>query len=360
VKLADFGIARISRGAEVTAAGSFRGKLGYAAPEQVLGDAVNQQTDLWAVGVTLFELLTFERPFGVDGDVALIQATVTGTPRRVDAVRTDCPAALADIVALCLERDLARRWESAHTVSAALEQFIAATGPPVSSSALGALLTTLKLEPARSPSGTPAAVSLAVFEGEGFKPVAELGLDGKLYRMRETPAPQPPEDPAPSLDEQPEWNPGPTDAGQAVVTNLAERFETLGAVPPDQAPGHGSATQAVRSPSADERASDPARSSRRSVLKPLLALAAVVVLGVVGAARFKASPARARVGAVIIQSEPTGAQVVVNGQVMGETPWATDNRAGLSIVLKRRGYLDSTLTLEPGADFSGTITLKRR
>jgi serine/threonine-protein kinase len=66
VKVADFGIARIEREVQLTTVDTFRGKIGYASPEQIMGERVTRQADVWAIGVTMFELLTGQKPFATE------------------------------------------------------------------------------------------------------------------------------------------------------------------------------------------------------------------------------------------------------------------------------------------------------
>ncbi|HEU5055804.1 MAG TPA: serine/threonine-protein kinase [Kofleriaceae bacterium] len=110
VKLLDFGVAKAQGAREVTRAGTVKGKVEYMSPEQALGLAVDQRSDLFSLGTLLFELLVGARPYD-DGPV------VVPPGRR----RSGIPAALDALVMRLLAHEPARRPASAEEVSGALD-----------------------------------------------------------------------------------------------------------------------------------------------------------------------------------------------------------------------------------------------
>lgn len=119
-KLTDFGVARIAERTAFTAAGLVKGKLRYMSPEQVVGKELDRRTDLWAVGVMLWELLACRRLYeGDDGNVVF--QLVAGKVPPLAGVRPDLPAALIGLFDVALARDLDQRFESAAAFAAALE-----------------------------------------------------------------------------------------------------------------------------------------------------------------------------------------------------------------------------------------------
>jgi len=111
VKLTDFGIAKASNRAST--AGMLKGKFAYMAPEQARGDPVDSRTDLFALGITLWELLTGARLFDGDSDLAVLRAVQEReivSPSKVTPVVTP---ALAEVVMTALQRDPARRFQNA-------------------------------------------------------------------------------------------------------------------------------------------------------------------------------------------------------------------------------------------------------
>jgi serine/threonine protein kinase len=123
VKLTDFGIAKpISK----HTSGGFKGKIAYMAPEQARGQETDGRTDIFALGVVLFELVTGTRPFNSDSFVALVDMIGRGTEpvQRASTLGVDVPEELADIIARALQRDPAARYAVAGDMARALELFL--------------------------------------------------------------------------------------------------------------------------------------------------------------------------------------------------------------------------------------------
>lgn len=144
VKLVDFGVARASTNAAQTRGGQLKGKLGYLAPEQCLGEAVDRRTDIFSLGIVLYELLTRARLFESGGDFAvmhrIVHAELLPPSRRNPAV----DPALDAIVLRALAKDPADRFATAAELSRALATWLAAgqhrAGPEVLAAWLGAHL----------------------------------------------------------------------------------------------------------------------------------------------------------------------------------------------------------------------------
>ena len=120
VKLADLGLALPGQGARISRAGLVLGTPSYMAPEQALGQDVDARTDLYALGVLLYELTTGRVPFKGNDPLAVVSQHVhaPAVPPRV--LRSDVPRALEVLILRLLEKNPAARFQTATEVAAAL------------------------------------------------------------------------------------------------------------------------------------------------------------------------------------------------------------------------------------------------
>ncbi|MGB5159751.1 MAG: protein kinase [Thermoanaerobaculia bacterium] len=127
LKVLDFGLAKLHQAAaapEVTAAptevltgeGKILGTMPYMSPEQLEGKDLDPRSDIFSVGILLYEMSTGARPFQGDTSVTLISSIVKDTPPSVDTVRAELPHHLARIVNRCLDKEPKRRYQSAAEV----------------------------------------------------------------------------------------------------------------------------------------------------------------------------------------------------------------------------------------------------
>ena len=113
VKLLDFGIAKLPGQTALTRTGTTLGTIAYMAPEQIGGQAADERSDAWALGVVLYEMLAGGLPFGGGNELAIIRAIADGEPKRLRAMRSDVPAAVDAIVARALQKEPRSRFSSA-------------------------------------------------------------------------------------------------------------------------------------------------------------------------------------------------------------------------------------------------------
>lgn len=136
VKVVDFGCAKAIQRISETSVGIFKGKVAYAAPEQLKIQRLDPRTDVWALGVCLWEMLTLERLFKRDGPMASARAVLSETIPRADEVEPSVPRELADVAERALRRDPNHRYQSARDMGRDLRQLIARWGATFESAEL--------------------------------------------------------------------------------------------------------------------------------------------------------------------------------------------------------------------------------
>ena len=142
IKLMDFGIAKTKNDKKLTQTGTTMGSLFYMSAEQVQGDELDGRSDLYSVGVSLYEMVTGSRPFKGKSDFDIMIAQLQQTPMPPIEMMPDLPKALNDIIVISLEKDPAKRFQTAEAFSAALGSITPAlNATPVQASATGLMPT---------------------------------------------------------------------------------------------------------------------------------------------------------------------------------------------------------------------------
>jgi serine/threonine protein kinase/Tfp pilus assembly protein PilF len=121
-RIMDFGIARSLRGKGITGAGVMIGTPGYMSPEQVEGKDVDQRSDIYSLGIILYEMLTGRVPFEGDTPFTIGVKHKSEIPRDPRELNTQVPQGLGLLVLKCLEKDKAKRYQSAEELHADLEK----------------------------------------------------------------------------------------------------------------------------------------------------------------------------------------------------------------------------------------------
>ncbi|HSH69256.1 MAG TPA: serine/threonine-protein kinase [Deferrisomatales bacterium] len=132
IKITDFGIARIENVAQDdrTQVGEILGTPSYMAPEQVMGETVDGRSDVFSLGVILYELATGTKPFRGDAMAAVFYAVVHQEPKPPSAVNPEVPKSLEEIILRCMQKAPEKRFPTAAALADALRGFAEPSVPP--------------------------------------------------------------------------------------------------------------------------------------------------------------------------------------------------------------------------------------
>jgi serine/threonine protein kinase len=286
VKITDFGIAKAEMaGRPITEAGIVKGKYLFFSPEQALGEALDARSDVYAVGVVLYRMLTGRLPFeGQDYEV--LDRIVRGEITPVFQLNRELDGGLAQIVMRALARTRGERFQSAEELQLALSRWVATRAPFFTVTTLKHLMGWLyekELKPlGRAPVLPQEFLDQVLLWREASVDV-RLGVESSVETKA---APDDPTDPA-----QVETQPGMEGSGQPAGSREAARDE--------------------RRPRSTYRA----LSSRRGRMLAGAVIMAAVSLGLVLVVLTQRGPPP-----VEIHSRPPGALVRLDGEVRGMTP----------------------------------------
>jgi serine/threonine-protein kinase len=225
VKVTDFGIARAIAEAQMTLPGTTLGSVHYFSPEQARGDQATAASDIYSLGIVLFELLTGHRPWEADSAAAVAMARLAGPAPDPLTLRPSTPPDLAAIDRKALATEPADRWSSASSMAAALEAFLAGTAVP------GVTGTTTGSTPTVASGGGLAGGAAAAGAAGAAGAAAGAGLAGTAATARANPgaipyAPDAYAEDAPSRAADPAFRRPPVAGGRSGGTRPpARRFE---------------------------------------------------------------------------------------------------------------------------------------
>jgi hypothetical protein len=128
IKLMDFGIARSGPDMGLTMTGTTMGSLSYMSPEQVKCTPVDTRSDLYSVGVSLYEMVTGQRPFQADSHFSILQAHLREVPKPPIELKPDLPEAVSKIILKAMEKEPGQRFQSADAFLEAVQSAAAGMG----------------------------------------------------------------------------------------------------------------------------------------------------------------------------------------------------------------------------------------
>ena len=163
-KILDFGLAKTAQSTMLTKMGSTLGTISYMSPEQAKGEVVDRRTDIWSLGVVLYEMVSGRHPYPGDYEQAIVYSILNADPEPLTSVRTGVPMELERIVAKLLAKDTDRRYQTLADLKADL------LGVPMSASAVQSAAARSIMESPDSGSGRP------VVTGSGMEASGKRGV----------------------------------------------------------------------------------------------------------------------------------------------------------------------------------------
>ena len=287
VKITDFGIAKVEMaGRPITEAGIVKGKYLFFSPEQALGEALDARSDVYAVGVVLYRMLTGRLPFeGQDYEV--LDRIVKGEITPLIQLNRELDAGLAQIVMRSLARARGERFQSAEELQLALSRWVATRAPFFTVTTLKHLMGWLYQKELKALGRAPA--------------LPQEFLD-QVFLWREASV-----DPRPGVESSVETKAapdGPTDPAQVETTQ-----------PDGEGSGQPTKEREIARPRRSVRSTFGGFSGRRGRILAYAVIMAAISLGLVFVILTQRRPPP-----VAIHSQPLGAQVHLDGVFRGMTP----------------------------------------
>lgn len=297
VKIMDFGIARMGT-SQLTRSGYIIGTLQYMSPEQISGEQLDPRTDLFSTGVIAYELFTYLNPFSGGAAVDIMYRILNVKPKPIDNLPEDYGSELNQIILRAIEKNRDIRYQSAREMAQDLEEVLF-------------YLKTLKFRP-KATSRVPAYA------------------EGMTQNI-------PPEQMPVTPRHDPEIAP-------TMATDMpAPHIPAFGQTVAEKAPRTGIGANYSETGQLLFKESRPSRK--------LYVLGALVALLFIGGMLFVGLQHNQKPTAVplVVNSTPPGADVLVNGQKVGVTPYGIAEPSDVSITLRLQGYQDRVVNLSKNA-----------
>jgi serine/threonine-protein kinase len=184
VKVVDFGIAKASTQLAQTRAGVLKGKYAYMSPEQVRGAKIDHRSDVFAVGLVMYEMLTGVRAFERESSLKTLKAIVQEKPLNPREMNPEIPMEVVKLLSKALEKNPDRRYKSAQEMQLALEDWLESSPKKSNNVRLSRFLYDLFDDELNSAEGTMVVkgvgqVIIPTSQGKDAKPAVEEEVDSK-------------------------------------------------------------------------------------------------------------------------------------------------------------------------------------
>ena len=186
-KVTDFGIGKLLTGdTELTSTGQMVGSPAYMSPEQIKGEKLDARTDIFSLGIVLYQALTLRKPFPADTLTTLVYQILHEEPMDPGLVTSDVPEGMKDIIRKCLAKDRANRYSDAGELADDLREILGFS--PLGSTAG---LTESKVKRVRSSPGAPPPVAPLAEPATpaSMAPTAAVRVSPPVGKLPETRAP---------------------------------------------------------------------------------------------------------------------------------------------------------------------------
>ncbi|HWX56102.1 MAG TPA: protein kinase [Verrucomicrobiae bacterium] len=226
IKLLDFGIARIKSDRKLTQTGATLGSIYYMSPEQIKGSEPDVRSDLYSLGVVLYEMVTGKRPFQGDSNYSIMAAHLQEIPLPPMEIVPWVQGPISDVVMKAIAKDPAERYQSAQEFRAALKNIVITESVQPADMAATKLMTDLPAAtaPVAATPVSPTQATVVAATPQASRPVSVQPV--ATARTQPAVAIPPPPPSVATVQAQPEGQPVPIDqlpAGQAIPAAVVQK-----------------------------------------------------------------------------------------------------------------------------------------
>jgi eukaryotic-like serine/threonine-protein kinase len=200
VKLMDFGIARSGNDMGLTMTGTTLGSVAYMSPEQVRCEPLDGRSDLYSVGVSLYETITGQRPYVSDNNFEVMQAHLQVSPTAPIDLKPDIPPGLNQLILMAMAKNPAQRFQTADAMRGALRSVAPVLGEPTPFAPMIPPESTLDVEAPQTPHpATPSAPRAVTARPLTAQPITARPVTARPATAQPLQQPLAPTTPAPPL-----------------------------------------------------------------------------------------------------------------------------------------------------------------